>query len=74
MTWGDGSTKLADNQFCTVTVTGDTALKARRLERNPKMGGTRYHPSGDPANMGVLFLGFYGDLIEINMGSNLMGI
>ena len=28
MTSGDGSTKLADEQFCTVTVTGDTALKA----------------------------------------------
>eukprot|EP00435_Cladocopium_sp_Y103_P071130 s109_g36.t2 len=30
---GDGSTKLADDQFCTVTVTGDTALKANGGKR-----------------------------------------
>lgn len=30
---GDGSTKLKDDQFCTVTVTGDTALKANGGKR-----------------------------------------
>ena len=29
---GDGSTKLADDQFCTVTVTGDTALKVSKTQ------------------------------------------
>ncbi|CAE7602126.1 unnamed protein product, partial [Symbiodinium pilosum] len=30
---GDGSTKLKDDQFCTITVTADTALKANGGKR-----------------------------------------